>query len=443
MASRKANATGFVGVAASSFRDTAIAGLLGLTVLSSPASAQIPPITGLGTGTGLGGATTSALGAGTVAPAASPTTLWGFLGLTPGSLQACKQKLCASQLGQMGNSLLTGPVGAVSGGFIPPLCPPAPSADQIAALEKKPNGGAQAAAAKIKASEADAKARVAAVEYLGTVDCNRFPEAKKGLLSALREDPNECVRFAAARALNSGCCCDQEVIEKLRVCVAGEKKGAPAETSPRVKAAAFSALQNCLMRVPEEVEAPAPPPRRAVPEGGDGLPDALPDPKKRAKPEGSAMNTTDPAAVVTSLNISRTGALSPEDESRGKSFGQTVTEARRTLFEAARHPQQATTLTPGRRSVFDAFMKARKDIDARARQNPGASGPSRDPAVEPSSFVPASRNGAGQAELIPTQVPGADLSSPGQAASPIETPQPTNPTKRGLFGLLLKSRDSG
>ena len=115
----------------------------------------------------------------------------------------------------MANSLLTGPVGAISGGFLCPLCPPAPSPAQIAALEKKPNGGAEAAAAKIKASEADAKARVAAVEYLGTVDCNRFPEAKKGLLAALSEDPNECVRFAAARALNSGCCCDQEVIETL------------------------------------------------------------------------------------------------------------------------------------------------------------------------------------------------------------------------------------
>ena len=155
----------------------------------------------------------------------------------------------------MFNSLLSGPVGAISGGFICPLCPP-PTAAQIAALANKPNGGAEAAAAKIQASEADAKARVAAVEYLGTVDCNRFPEAKKALLAALREDPNECVRFAAARSLNSGCCCDQEVIEKLRISVAGEKKDGPAETSCRVKAAAFSALQNCLMRVPEEVGRP-------------------------------------------------------------------------------------------------------------------------------------------------------------------------------------------
>jgi hypothetical protein len=440
MASRKARDAGFVGAAASSFRATAIAGLLGFAVLSTPVWAQMAPIPGLGAGTGIGGTAASALGAGVAAPAAAPRTLWGFLGLSPDNLKACRDKLCACQIGQMANSLLTGPVGAISGGFLCPLCPPAPSPAQIAALEKKPNGGAEAAAAKIKASEADAKARVAAVEYLSTVDCNRFPEAKKGLISALREDPNECVRFAAARALNSGCCCDQEVIEQLRICVAGEKKGAPAETSPRVKAAAFAALQNCLMRVPEEVEAPQR--GRAEPEGGK-LPEALPEEKKRAKPEGSTMNTTDPAAVVTSLSATRTQSLSPEGEPKDKSFGHTVAEARRTLFEAARHPQQATTLTPGRRSVFDAFIKARKDIDAKARQNPGVSGPSRDSAVEPSSYVPTSPNGPGQADLVPTQVPGAEASSPGEAPKPIEAPQPTNPSKRGLFGLLIKSRDSG
>ena len=112
--------------------------------------------------------------------------------------------------------------------------------------------GAAATAAKIKASEADAKARVAAVEYLGTVDCSRWKEATKALIISLRADPNECVRWAAARVLNSGCCCNKDTIEALRICVAGEDKdGNPPETSPRVKAAAFIALQNCLMRVPE------------------------------------------------------------------------------------------------------------------------------------------------------------------------------------------------
>src|SRR5271157_1403425 len=278
MTSRKANQARFVGVAAWLFRKRWVAGFLGLVAFCPPAWAQIPSLPGAGAGAGAGGAATSALGAGAGTPAAAPTTLWSRLGLSSSNLQACRDKLCSCQIGQMFNSLLSGPVGAISGGFICPLCPP-PTAAQIAALANKPNGGAEAAAAKIQASEADAKARVAAVEYLGTVDCNRFPEAKKALLAALREDPNECVRFAAARSLNSGCCCDQEVIEKLRICVAGEKKDGPAETSCRVKAAAFSALQNCLMGVPEEVEAPQP--RRAPPEGGEG-----PQPR-RAPPERS------------------------------------------------------------------------------------------------------------------------------------------------------------
>ena len=205
------------------------------------------------------------------------------------------------------------------------LCPPAPTPAQIAALANKPNGGAEAAAAKIQASEADAKARVAAVEYLGTVDCNRFPEAKKALLAALREDPNECVRFAAARSLNSGCCCDQEVIEKLKISVAGEKKGGPAETSCRVKAAAFSALQNCLMRVPEEVEAPQR--RRAAPEGGEGLPEPIPDAKKRVKPEGTTMNTTDTSTITTSLKAANPRARTIEEELKTKPFAQTIAEA--------------------------------------------------------------------------------------------------------------------
>ena len=175
-----------------------------------------------------------------------------LLGAFCANLQACKLKLCNSQIGQMLNSTITGPMGAMTGGFIPPLCPIAPTAPQIAALEKAAPGGAAATAAKIQASEADAKARVAAVEYLATVDCTCWKEATNALVNALRADPNECVRYAAVQALNSGCCCNKLTIAALKTCVAGEDDdGNPPETSPRVKAAAFNALQNCLMKVPE------------------------------------------------------------------------------------------------------------------------------------------------------------------------------------------------
>ena len=66
-------------------------------------------------------------------------------------------------------------------------------------------------------------------------------------------------------ALNSGCCCNKKVIDAMRLCISGESTdGAPAETSARVKAPAFSALQNCLMRVPEELP---PEPQPPAPEG--------------------------------------------------------------------------------------------------------------------------------------------------------------------------------
>ena len=454
MTSRKANQARFVGVAAWLFRKRWVAGLLGLVAFCSPAWAQLP-----GAGAGAGGAATSALGAGAGAgtPAAAPTTIWSRLGLSSSNLQACRDKICKCQIGQMFNSLLSGPVGAISGGFVCPLCPPAPTAAQIAALEQKPNGGAEAAAAKIQASEADAKARVAAVEYLGTVDCNRFPEAKKGLLGALREDPNECVRFAAARSLNSGCCCDQEVIEKLRISVAGEKKGGPAETSCRVKAAAFSALQNCLMRVPEEEEAPPPRParpeppegpprgpqegpRRGTPEVGEGLPEPIPDPTKRVKPIGTTMNTTDTSTITTSLNAANPRARTIEEELKTKPFAQTIAEARQTLLEAARYPQASATLPPGKQSVYHALLKARKDIEGKSRPNPKDPSPGRDPGVTPSTSGPAPASAPGQANSIPGQVPGSEPSASGEIPQQTETenPQSSSPAKRGLFGLLLK-----
>src|SRR5262249_36573616 len=157
-------------------------------------------------------------------------------------------------------------------------------------------GGAAAAAGQIKASEADAKARVAAVEYLGTVDCTRWPEAKKALIYSLREDPNESVRFGAARALNRGGCCNQEVIEALQISVWGEAKGgAPPETWARVRAAAFGALQNCLLRVPEPLP-PEVPPEGSTPSGPSEQP---------AMPGRSAQDTGTNNHLVVSYSAPR------------------------------------------------------------------------------------------------------------------------------------------
>ena len=398
-----------------------------------PAAGAFSPATGASALGGLGGAGAAAPAAGA---AAQPTTIWNSLGLSSSSLQACQAKICASPIGQMLNSLGSGPVASMTGGFLPSLCPPAPNASQIAAMQGQP-GGASAAAAKIQASEANAKARVAAVEYLGTVDCSRWPEAKKALIYSLREDPNECVRFAAARALNSGCCCNQEVIEALRICVSGEAKGnAPAETSCRVKAAAFDALQNCLLRVPEVLPPEVPPEASPPPDPGN-VPVA---------PERATQIGAENALMATSYADTRLDSQPPRNPPMRKTFAQTVDEARRTIFAASRSPRPPAVLPPGRRSLFDAIIKAREDLDssnklrhARTSTDGRQSASKADNAVQPTSFtLAAAPDQAGSRTNSDNAVIPSPSSNDAGSASGFER---TSNAHRGLVGLLLQSWD--
>jgi hypothetical protein len=202
---------------------------------------------------------------GAAAPAApatpAPQTLWNWLGITPQNCQKCRDKCCASPLGQLLNAM-TKPLSFASGGLVPPLCPPVSPTDLANAND--PNnpdaGGAEAVAAKIKADEAKAKARRAAVRYLGTVDCARFPEAEGALIKALREDTNECVRWEAALALGKGCCCTKKTVAALTLSATGKDTDKnPVETSERVRAAALHALNLCAATIAEEPEEPTPP----------------------------------------------------------------------------------------------------------------------------------------------------------------------------------------
>ncbi len=198
--------------------------------------------------------------------------------------EACRERLCNSAFGQLLNNTMK-PMSAFSGGVIPSLCPPTPSAEDLA----KPSTGPDGAAAQIKKDEAEAKARRASVRYLGTVDCDYWPEAQAGLINGLRADRNECVRLEAAWALARGCCCNKAVIEALSLTVAGsEADGNPAEKSERVRAAAHVALARCLdclmvamaplpAVMPELPKPPvetAPPPKPPV--------ETVPAPEKRA-----------------------------------------------------------------------------------------------------------------------------------------------------------------
>jgi hypothetical protein len=124
---------------------------------------------------------------------------------------------------------------------------------------------AEAVASRVQAEEAGAAGRQAAVRYLATVDWHHYPEAELALVSALRCDGNESVRWEAARALGRGCCCTKDTLAALTLVVrGGAEDGNPAERSERVKAEAAYSLQVCSGRyrphIPSTPDALAGPP---------------------------------------------------------------------------------------------------------------------------------------------------------------------------------------
>jgi hypothetical protein len=443
------------------------AGLAMLAIGTPALHAQIPP-SPVGAGaSGLGGAASSAVpgatsGLGSTSAVGSTAGQSGgfFSGLQQ-LCQNCKAAFCASQFGQMAGGLVSGPMGAVTGGFLPSICPP-PGANAAQLAQTQP-GSAAAAAAAIQASEAGAAARVAAIEYLGTVDCTRWPVAQKALINGLRADPNECVRFAAARALNSGCCCNKDVIKALRICVAGESSdGSPAENSSRVKAAAFSALQRCLMCVPEDLP---PEPLPPVPEGDRPPPPATAPPPA---PERSTQRPTANPHVATAYNPTRRAPNARDEKVERETFAQTVDEARRTLLEVSKNPRTPAAIPPGQRSLFGALVRARSDVGTanlrRAREQglvpprpdqpaaPIMNGPIRVPSgtgAEPGAFSPGSAAGGPTIPTVPGPAAGtAGATGPapeGAAGAPgpmsnVEPPPSTSGARRSLFGALFASR---
>ena len=215
-------------------------GLLVAGGLTATAPGQVPAVPA-GTPGAAGAATpaaTSAAGAAGQAAGAAPHRLKSFF-------SGCKEKFCASPFGNLVTNTMQ-PISALTGGILGNCCPPGPNPADLA----KPPTSARGAAARIQQDEAEAKARRAAVRYLGTVDCNYWPEAEAGLITALRTDRNECVRYEAALSLGRGCCCTKAVIAALSLTVSSSTSdGNPAENSERVRAAAQFALDHCLARL--------------------------------------------------------------------------------------------------------------------------------------------------------------------------------------------------
>ena len=99
-------------------------------------------------------------------PATPTNNLWSFLCLSAEQREACKTKFCSSPLGKIFSSMAK-PVGLMTGGLLGGCCPTSPTQEELAKLKENPES-TEGAAAAIKKAEAEAKARRAAVRYLGT-----------------------------------------------------------------------------------------------------------------------------------------------------------------------------------------------------------------------------------------------------------------------------------
>ncbi|HKM54572.1 MAG TPA: hypothetical protein VJY33_14270, partial [Isosphaeraceae bacterium] len=164
----------------------------------------------------------------------------------------------------------------------------------------------------------------------------------------------------------------------------------------------------------------------------------LPGPKPLGR-ERSTMNDGKDTHIATSLSIPGTAVPRFEEGLQRKTFTQTVSEARQTLFDVSRTTKPPATLPPGNRSVFGAFIKARQDISTKAKSASPAAPAPEDPGVVPSSYAPGSGPGQDQAPTAPEAGAGpvSPATNPGSAASP----DSSNESKRGLIGLLLKPRN--
>lgn len=301
--------------------------LLAALVLTAPLRGQVPgapavpAVPGAPALPGAGAGAAAGAGGAAGAPAAAPKNIWSFFMKTPEQKAQMKACFCNSKIGQFINNMLL-PASAATGGLLGPLCPPpgAPKPEDLA----KPATSAQGAAAKIKAEEAQAKAKIGAIEYLATVDCRYYPEAEAALINGLRAEKNECVRIAAAKALATGCCCSAKVVKALTISAnCSTKDGFPAEASELVRCYAYVALERCLRKCIEtEPEVPPEPPPAAkkamyeslAPMGG--IPDYTATVLLAAyySPEGS-----EPAATVyvaARATLARGMQLSPQTVAR-------------------------------------------------------------------------------------------------------------------------------
>jgi hypothetical protein len=380
----------------------------------SAAWAQVPALPG---GAALAVPPTAAVPVGVVGPVAPVAAvaprnnLWSFLFPTPIQRANCRAHFCGSQLGQLINNSLA-PASAMTGGVIPRLCP-----NPLLNPGIVPPDSAQGAAAAIAADTAAAAQRRAAVRYLGTVDCNWWPDATAGLINALRTDRNECVRLEAALALNRGCCCNKDTIRALTLTVSRSRDDDnPAEDSPRVRGAAMVALEHCLSCYVSVTPAPPPPILLRQKEGPAG---ELPPLKG---PPMSPPQTLIPGQVPVAAAGSQIKTMSYHERIKELSMDQVVQDARRVVLKAKQAETTTAQSSAGVHSLVDLLHQAASpSTPAPAivvqRETPPQAIQMRNTVVEPPMLKPVPTR--------PTVAPAPSLSIPPR---PLVAPMPAVPT---------------
>jgi hypothetical protein len=250
-------------------------------------------------------------------------SIWDFLGVAQFG-NFVNNQICKTQLFTGMNTLL-GPLGRALG------LGPSLLSDKFAK-----GGGAMALANQLKKEEKKVPLKVRAIKYLGTLDCQCYPEIVDALLASL-DDCSEKVRYAALEALHhkcgdkgcclhlhkhkeqancgscgtcdtctngncppcdcAGCACQKKVIERLnQLLLARDEFGCLKEKSQRVRSLATLMIEECLVRHQPHPGVMAPEPA-AKP---DAVPDAVPDAPAPAAPAATA-----PAAQNERMNIRR------------------------------------------------------------------------------------------------------------------------------------------
>lgn len=167
------------------------------------------------------------------------------------------------------------------------VVPDSPTLDEVKKpFAKADPNSAKGLAARIRQQEVDAKNRILAAQYLGTLDCQRFPEAQEKLIGLMQEDPFEAVRYEAVMSLRmtlmrgmrpdqdcNDCPCDECKARRKELEQAREETEKHAAKAKRALKPKPSGLFGFVKAIPKALVAPLAAPKRWIQNKKFGMPE--------------------------------------------------------------------------------------------------------------------------------------------------------------------------